>query len=212
MGIGLGYRPSQVLLLVQDHLDADFLHAGLERGERNLAVALPRMAVARINERPGLPYRKVQRRAFRQLVQIDVAPVGARRDRAGHAGAQGREISIRRRQAKGALEWLEGNGDVGHELALHSTEVEVHVFDLSLRVILREEASTERTWVVEHGAPLVRPDSLEPDLQHVARLGLVHGTRSDDGMWTPAGVAHPQLRQRVDWHAGLHLVEEVRPS
>src|ERR1700724_1945820 len=109
--------------------------------------------------------------------------MGARRDRAGDAGAQGREITIRRCQAKGALEWLEGNGDVGHELPLHGTEIEVHVFDLSLRVILRQEASTERTWVVEHGAPLVRSDSLKPDLQHVSRLGLVHGNRSDDGMW-----------------------------
>jgi cytosine/adenosine deaminase-related metal-dependent hydrolase len=36
---------------MQNHLDAQFLHACLQRGEADLAVALHRMAVARIDER-----------------------------------------------------------------------------------------------------------------------------------------------------------------
>ena len=44
MRIRLGDWPSQVLLLVQDDLDAQFLHARLERGETNLAITLHRMS------------------------------------------------------------------------------------------------------------------------------------------------------------------------
>src|SRR5205823_10631122 len=89
-----------------------------------------RMAVARIDQRARLPYRDVERRALGQLAEIEIARVRARRHRAGDAGTQGREIAVGWRKAQGALEGLQRNGDVGHELALHGTQVEIDILDL----------------------------------------------------------------------------------
>src|SRR5262249_9775298 len=86
------------------------------------------------------------------------------------------------------------------------------VVDLSLRIVLWQEASAERTWVAENGAPLVGTDPLIANFQHVARLSLVHRDRSDDRVWPPARIVHPELRQRVDWHARLHFIEKMRPG
>ncbi len=210
--IRFGHGPGQFLLLVQNDLDAQLLHARLEGSEANLAVALHRMAVARIDERAGLPDRDVERRALRQLAEIEVARVRAWRHRAGDAGAQGGEIAVGWRQTQGALEGLERNADVGRELALHPAQVEVEILDLPLRIVLGQQTGPERARIAEDGPPFVRTDPLIADLQHIPRLGLVHDDRSDDRMRPLAGIVHAQLRERIDRHARLHFIEEVGPG
>src|SRR5271157_6474608 len=131
---------------MQDDLNAQFLHARFQGGKRNLTVALHGVAVARVDECTGLPYRNVERRTLGQFAKIKIARVWARRHRGRNAGTQWREIAIRRRKAQGALERFQWNGDIGHELALHSAQIEIDVFDLPLRIVLWQEAGAERTW------------------------------------------------------------------
>ena len=52
MGLRLRHRPGKILLLVQDHLDAQFLHARFQRGKVNFAIALHRMGIAGVDQRP----------------------------------------------------------------------------------------------------------------------------------------------------------------
>jgi hypothetical protein len=107
------------------------------------------------------------------------------------------------------VEGFQRNADVWHELAFHSAQIEIDVFDLPLRIILRQQAGAQRTRVVENGTPFVRADPLIVNFQHVARLGLVHGDRPDDRMWPSTWIVYAELCQGVDRHARLHLVEEM---
>src|SRR5690348_6918071 len=66
-------RPSQALLLVEDDLDLQLLHAGLDGGEADLTIALHSVAVARIDECSRLPHWYVERRSFGQLAEIEIA-------------------------------------------------------------------------------------------------------------------------------------------
>src|SRR6516225_193882 len=170
------------------------------------------MAVARVNKRTGLPYRDVERRTLRQLAEIKISCVWTRRHRGRDARTKRRKITIGRRKAQSALEGLKWNRDLGHELALHSAQIEINVFDLSLRIVLRQQTGAQRTRVVENSPPLVRTDSLIANFQHIARLGLVHGDRSDDRLWPSTWIVYAELCQGVDRHARLHLVEKMRPG
>src|SRR6516165_2663458 len=103
--IRLSDRPTQVLALVEDNLDLQFLHAGLDGGNTNLSIALHGMAIPGVDERSGLPHWNVQRRPLGQLTQIEIARMWPRRYRVGHARTQRRKIAVRRRHAQSALEW-----------------------------------------------------------------------------------------------------------
>ena len=96
---------------------------------------------------------------------------GPGRNGAGDPGTQRRIVAIRRRQAQRSLERLEGHADVRSERCLHGAQIEVHVFDLSLRIILRQQAGPERARIVEHRAPGEGLQLLVADLEHVSRLG-----------------------------------------
>jgi hypothetical protein len=48
---------------VEDNLDLQLLHAGLDRGKANLSITLHGVAVPGIEERPRFPHRNVERRA-----------------------------------------------------------------------------------------------------------------------------------------------------
>src|SRR4029077_3129568 len=89
-------RPSQALLLMEDNLDLQLLHAGLDSGKANFSIPLHGMAVAGIDECSWLPHRNVERRSLGQLAQIEVASMWSRWHRVGHARAQGWEIAVRR--------------------------------------------------------------------------------------------------------------------
>src|SRR5262245_44218690 len=102
--IRLSDRPTQVLPLMEDNLDLQLLHAGLDGGKANLSIALHGMAVPGVDERSGLPHWDVQRRSRGQLTQIEIAGMWPWRHRVGHARAQRRKIAVRRRHAQGALE------------------------------------------------------------------------------------------------------------
>src|SRR5215469_697047 len=104
--IGFCDRPSQMLLLMEEHLNLHLLHAGLDGGEADLAIALHRMAVARIDERSRLPHWYVECRSLGQLAEIKIARVWAGRYGVGHAWAQRRKVTIGRRHAQRALEGL----------------------------------------------------------------------------------------------------------
>ena len=103
-------------------------------GERDLAVALHRMAVARIDERAGLPDRKVEGRAFGELAEIEIARMRPGRDRAGNTrgltAGNSRPAAPRPR-----VPWNGFSGTVilGMNLPGHGAQVEVHVLDLPLR-------------------------------------------------------------------------------
>src|SRR5262249_13079438 len=99
-------RPCQALLLVEKDFDLQLLHAGLNRREADLAIALQSMAISRIDERSRLPNRYVERRSLRQLAEIEIARMWAWRHCVGHARAQRRVVPIGRRDAQGALERL----------------------------------------------------------------------------------------------------------
>jgi len=88
MRIRLCDRPGQALLLVEEYLDSQLLHAGLDGGGADLAIALHGMAVARIDERSRLPHWYVERRSLGQLAEIEIARVWAWRHRVGHARTQ----------------------------------------------------------------------------------------------------------------------------
>src|SRR5215469_17174111 len=85
MRIGLCDRPSQMLLLMEEHLNLHLPHAGLNGGEADLAIALYRMTVARIDERSRFPHWYVERRSLGQFAEIKIARVWAGRYCAGHA-------------------------------------------------------------------------------------------------------------------------------
>ena len=69
-------RPGQALLLVEEHLDTQLLHAGLDGSEADLAIALHGMAVTRIDESSRLPHWYVERRSLGQLAEIEMPACG----------------------------------------------------------------------------------------------------------------------------------------
>ena len=136
----------------------------------------------------------------------------AGRHRVRHARAERREKAVGRRDTQCPLKRRQRNIDVGRELALHRRQVEIDVFDLSLREILRQQPGTQRGRVVEHRAPIHRMQSLVADLDHIARLGVLDGNRADDRMRPAPGIAGAQLCKPADRHPGLQLVQKMRPG
>jgi hypothetical protein len=106
-------RPS---FFVEEHLDLQFLHAGLDCGEADLAIALHSMAVARIDERSRLPHWYVECRSFGQLAKIKIACVWAWRHRVGHAQAQKAEnshrVAPRPSNVVARPDWVEPGDDI----------------------------------------------------------------------------------------------------
>src|SRR5215510_6523067 len=107
----------------------------------------------------------------------------------GDAGSQRRIVAIGRRQAERSLKRLEWNGDVSSKLCLHVLEIKIYIFDLTLRIILRQQTSPQTPGIIEHSGPGKRMQPFIPDLQHVTRFRAVHGNRADDGVRSLARVA-----------------------
>src|SRR5262249_23929518 len=117
------------------------------------------------------------------------------RYRARDAGAQRRGKAIRRRQTQPAPERVQPGAHVGREFSAHPAEVEIDVFDLSLREILRQEASPEIGRVVERRAPVYRPQSQVMDLDDIAGLGAAYRDGPDDRMRPASGIVLAHLRE-----------------
>src|SRR5215470_16085698 len=116
------------------------------------------------------------------------------RHRAGDAGAQGREIAVGRRETERALKRLQRDTDVGREFSAHPAEVEIDVFDLSLREILRQQAGPEIGRVVERRAPVYRAQPQVMDLDDIAGLGAAYRDGPDDRMRPASGIVLAHLR------------------
>src|SRR5262249_48015727 len=91
-------------------------------------------------------------------------------------------------------------------------EVEINVFDLPLREILWQQTRPEIRWVVERRTPVYRAQPQVMDLDDIAGLGAAYRDGADDRMRAASGIVLAHLRQPLDCHAGLHLVQEMRPS
>ena len=99
--------------------------------------------------------------------------------------------------------------DVLVELGGVALEVQGQVLDLPLRKVLGQQSGFERGGIVEHRAPVHGANALVAHFEHVAGFGAVdiHGT--DDRVRAFAGIVDAHLRDLLDGHARLHLVEEM---
>src|SRR3989475_3271231 len=91
-------------------LHTDLTHAGLERGEVDLAVALQRVGIAREDFRARPPDGDVEDRPLLKLAQVHVAGVLAGRDGAHDARTDAaHDLAVfGSRHAERALEWSQG--------------------------------------------------------------------------------------------------------
>src|SRR4029077_5702294 len=90
-----------------------------------------------------------------------------------HAGITPRLLA---RDCKRARERAKRDHDPGQELGRHLLEIEIEIFDLPVRIDIRELA--EHAWHIEVRGVGARHDLVERDLQHVARLRLLDVNRS----------------------------------
>src|SRR5258708_39433239 len=102
--------------------------------------------------------------------------------------------------------------DARDKLSLHLLQIKVKILHLPLGKILGQQSGSERTRIVEGRAPVEGKQLLIADLQYVAGLGAVDKDRPNNRMRTTPRIAHANLRQLVHRHAGLQLVQEVRPG
>src|SRR6267154_1424069 len=106
-----GLDAGEIERLALDHLDRDveLLVGGLDRGEVDLAIALAGVRVAGPQQRAGYEHRHVERRAGREVADVHVARILARR----HAGIL---AGLLAGDAERAGEGLERDPDAGQEL------------------------------------------------------------------------------------------------
>src|ERR1700746_1209738 len=104
----------------------------------------------------------------------------AGRHRARYSWAERREKAVRRRYTQCSLKWRQWNIDIGRKLALHRRQVEIDVFDLSLRKILRQQPGAQCGRVVEHRTPGGRAQALVADLDNIAGFGVPDCNGADD--------------------------------
>src|SRR5882724_5577965 len=111
-----------------------------------------------------------------------------RGDGAGNTGSYRWIVPIGRRYAQSSRKRLQWDVDVGGERSVHFLEIQIQIFDLTLRKIRGQQSCSQRSGVIEHRAPVERLDAFVADFQHVSRLGIIYGNRPNDGVRTASGI------------------------
>ncbi len=181
--LGLGKWPLQVH--VAPHGETELAgHAGLKRGDADLAVALDAVPVAGEEQRTLVEHRQVQRRAGAQLLVVHVAAEAARHRRAAAAPRRrgsGRDDAEERIERNLRPPW-------------HHAEVPF-VVHLGVDGLILGELFGQRAEQRQNGDEppiLADADIQDIDLQHVARLGAF----DEDGTGYEMGSG--ALLQRVE--------------
>ena len=193
----LDARPLELHVL--QHVDGDphLLVGGFERGEVDLAVALRGVRIAGPQQRALDKHGDVERRAFGEIANVEVAGVAARRHRAVLPG-------LRARDAYGAWERRQRNLDSRRELCDLAIEVEVEVLDLTVGKLARK--LTEHSGHVEVGPVRPRHDFGDMHLQYVTGLRAFDVHRTGQSVRASARIIGAQLLDLLDGRPRHDLV------
>src|ERR1700674_3037779 len=121
---GLDARPLELHVLEHFDRDAHLLVGGLERGQVDLAVALGGMGIAGPQQRALDEHRHVERRAFGEVADVQIAAVASGRHRTVLAGLGAGD-------AQDAGKRCQRDLDAGRELRDLAVEVEIEILDLA---------------------------------------------------------------------------------
>ena len=219
--IGFRFRPGPFCLhvLAHDGLDFDFLVRTFQRGQVDLAVALPAVRIAGPDQASFLKHRKVHGCARLKFIHIHVGAVFPRAQRAGasfriadrRSGFGVRFIRVDA-DREGTGKGLQVNDDSRFELRLHFRQVELVVANEAFREFGRQlpDGGKLLPRYVEIETVFLGHDFQNMNFQGIAGFGALDENGSRDRVRSAARIGFTQPHDFIHWNPGLDLSQGVR--